>query len=128
MTLTCNTIQDLLPLWADDVLHPGSREEVEAHLAACPACRKKADGLRPQTQETSLPPLPVPARQKRRRLVGLALAVLAVVIAVCRVVTGVHYVSDVLAGLAFGTVLSVLGWNAFVLAASALGFYAIMLL
>lgn len=59
---------------------------------------------------------------------GLALAVLAVVIAVCRVVTGVHYVSDVLAGLAFGTVFSVLGWNAFVLAASALGFYAIMLL
>lgn len=53
---------------------------------------------------------------------------LAVVIAVCRVVTGVHYVSDVLAGLAFGTVFSVLGWNAFVLAASALGFYAIMLL
>ena len=59
MTLTCNTIQDLLPLWADDVLHPGSRE-----------------ALRPQTQETSLPPLPVPARRKRRKLVGLALAVL----------------------------------------------------
>lgn len=76
MTLTCDTIQDLLPLWADDVLHPGSREEVEAHLAACPACRKKAEALRPQTQETSLPPLPVPARQKRRKLVGLALAVL----------------------------------------------------
>ena len=56
MTLTCNTIQDLLPLWADDVLHPGSREEIEAHLAACPACRKKAEALRPQTQETSLPP------------------------------------------------------------------------
>ena len=40
MTLTCNTIQDLLPLWADDVLHPGSREEVEAHLAP-PAGRKQ---------------------------------------------------------------------------------------
>ena len=59
---------------------------------------------------------------------GLALAVLAVLIAVSRVVTGVHYVSDVLAGLAFGAVLAVVGWNAFVLAASALGFYAIMLL
>ena len=34
----------------------------------------------------------------------------------------------VLAGLAFGSVFAVLGWNAFVLAASALGFYAIMLL
>ncbi len=78
MTLTCNTIQDLLPLWADDVLHPGSREEVETHLAACPACRRKAEALRPQTQETSLPPPPVPARQKRRKLVGLALAVLLV--------------------------------------------------
>ena len=58
----------------------------------------------------------------------LALAVLAVVIAVCRVVTGVHYISDVLAGLAFGAVFAVVGWNAFVLAASAVGFYAIMLL
>ena len=43
-------------------------------------------------------------------------------------VLGVHYISDVLAGLAFGSVFAVLGWNAFVLAASALGFYAIMLL
>lgn len=59
---------------------------------------------------------------------GAVLAVLGVLIAISRVVTGVHYVSDVLAGLAFGSVFAVLGWNAFVLAASALGFYAIMLL
>ena len=78
MTLTCNTIQDLLPLWADDVLHPGSREEVEVHLAACPTCRRKAEALRPQSQEAPLPPPSVPARQKRRKLVGLALAVLLV--------------------------------------------------
>ena len=62
------------------------------------------------------------------RPLGLVLAVLAVVIAVCRVGTGVHYISDVLAGLAFGAVFAVVGWNAFVLAASAVGFYAIMLL
>ena len=59
---------------------------------------------------------------------ALVLAVLGVLIAISRVVTGVHYISDVLAGLAFGSVFAVLGWNAFVLAASALGFYAIMLL
>lgn len=59
---------------------------------------------------------------------GAVLAVLGVLIAISRVVTGVHYISDVLAGLAFGGVIAVLGWNAFVLAASALGFYAIMLL
>ena len=38
-----------------------------------------------------------------------------------------HLAGDA-AGLAFGSVFAVLGWNAFVLAASALGFYAIMLL
>ena len=64
-----------------------------------------------------------------RLLGGLRrMAVLGVLIAVCRVVTGVHYISDVLAGLAFGAVFAVLGWNAFVLAASAMGFYSIMLL
>ena len=62
------------------------------------------------------------------RPLGIVLAVLGVLIAVCRVVTGVHYISDVLAGLAFGAVFAVLGWNAFVLAASAMGFYSIMLL
>ena len=51
---------------------------------------------------------------------GAVLAVLGVLIAISRVVTGVHYISDVLAGLAFGSVFAVLGWNAFVLAASAL--------
>ena len=62
------------------------------------------------------------------RPLGIVLAVLGVLIAICRVVTGVHYISDVLAGLAFGAVFAVLGWNAFVLAASAAGFYSIMLL
>ena len=62
------------------------------------------------------------------RPLGIVLAVLGVLIAVCRVVTGVHYISDVLAGLAFGAAFAVLGWNAFVLAASAMGFYSIMLL
>ena len=84
--------------------------------------RKAIDRPRPYTALGFTPLFP------KDKAGGLALAVLAVVIAVCRVVTGVHYVSDVLAGLAFGTVFSVLGWNAFVLAASALGFYAIMLL
>ena len=36
---------------------------------------------------------------------GAVLAVLGVLIAISRVVTGVHYISDVLAGLAFGSVL-----------------------
>lgn len=42
---------------------------------------------------------------------GAALAVLAGLIAVSRVVTGVHYISDVLAGLAFGSGFALVGWQ-----------------
>lgn len=39
MELNCDIIQDLLPLYADDVCSPASRAAVEAHLRECPACR-----------------------------------------------------------------------------------------
>lgn len=44
-------------------------------------------------------------------LLGAALAAVAVLIAVSRVVTGVHYISDVLAGLAFGSGFALVGWQ-----------------
>ena len=49
-------------------------------------------------------------------------------IAVSRVLCGVHYISDVLAGLAFGTIFALLGSELFVLFVSMLGFYPVMLL
>ena len=59
---------------------------------------------------------------------ALLLAALAVLIAVSRVLCGVHYISDVLAGLAFGTIFALLGNELFVLFVSMLGFYPVMLL
>ena len=56
---------------------------------------------------------------------ALLLAALAVLIAVSRVLCGVHYISDVLAGLAFGAIFALLGNELFV---SLLGFYPVMLL
>lgn len=38
--LHCNVIQDLLPLYADDVVSEESRELVEQHLECCPDCRQ----------------------------------------------------------------------------------------
>lgn len=60
--------------------------------------------------------------------VGALLAVLAVLIAASRVITGVHFVSDVLAGLAFGAVFAVAGRAVYIAAASALGLYAVMVI
>ena len=39
MKLSCEIVQDLLPLYADELCSPGSRAAVEAHLKECPACR-----------------------------------------------------------------------------------------
>ena len=36
----CNVIQDLLPLYVDDVVSEESRELVEQHLKYCPECRQ----------------------------------------------------------------------------------------
>lgn len=38
MNITCDVIRDLLPLYADDVCSPGSRELVETHLYSCRDC------------------------------------------------------------------------------------------
>ena len=38
MTVDCEVIRDLLPLYADHVCSERSREMVETHLAECPAC------------------------------------------------------------------------------------------
>lgn len=51
---------------------------------------------------------------------GSVLVVLAVLIAVSRVITGVHYISDVLAGLAFGGGFALVGWQLYWLAVAAL--------
>lgn len=51
---------------------------------------------------------------------GIGLAVLAVLIAASRVVTGVHYISDVLAGLAFGSGFALVGWQIYLVAVQAL--------
>lgn len=59
---------------------------------------------------------------------GIALTILSVWIAAERVLTGVHYISDVVVGLAFGACFSVIGWMAVVTAVSAAGFYPVMFL
>ena len=51
-----------------------------------------------------------PEDPNARPLPGVAACLLAAVVAVTRVLTGVHYPSDVLAGLAFGAGAAVIGF------------------
>ena len=40
MKISCNVIEDLLPLYVDDGVSEDSRQLVEEHLRDCPSCRK----------------------------------------------------------------------------------------
>lgn len=44
--LTCKLTADLLPLYADDLLSPESRQYVEAHLKTCGSCRGVLEAVR----------------------------------------------------------------------------------
>lgn len=50
--LSCEIVQDLLPLYYDDVCSPDTRKSIEAHLATCAECTA---ALRKLQQSSSLP-------------------------------------------------------------------------
>lgn len=56
MNLSCEIVQDLLPLYEDEICSPASREAVEEHLKTCPTCRGQVESVRnfakPETRET----------------------------------------------------------------------------
>ena len=54
MKTQCEIIQDLLPLYADEVCSESSRDLVEEHLQECPACRNLLGQLRETELEADL--------------------------------------------------------------------------
>lgn len=54
MTVNCDVIRDLLPLYADKACSESSSRLVEAHLQGCPACRELVGRLEQSEIETAL--------------------------------------------------------------------------
>ena len=44
--ISCDLARDLMPLAIDGVCSEASRQAVDAHVAACPACEKAYDEMR----------------------------------------------------------------------------------
>lgn len=78
--LHCNVIQDLLPLYADDVVSEESRELVEEHLECCPECRQILSEIQTSipipkhTHDTALKKI-----KKKQRFRGLRIALVTMV-------------------------------------------------
>ena len=60
MNKDCSIVQDLLPLYAEDMLREGTKEYVDGHLAQCEACRAELAALK-----ADVPSAPVNAQPLR---------------------------------------------------------------
>ncbi|OZB93600.1 zf-HC2 domain-containing protein [Paenibacillus sp. XY044] len=104
--ISCHVIQDLLPLYHDDVCSPDTRELVEGHIGLCPDCRsvleKMKDGLmlgpeptrEQQTEANSL--RRIAAYWSRSKAVSF--------------IKGIA-IATVVCGMLFGGYLLLTGWN-----------------
>lgn len=44
MSFICSVVEDLLPLYLEDMCSDDSKAAIEKHLQECPACRKSYRG------------------------------------------------------------------------------------
>lgn len=93
MDKTCSIVQDLLPLYEEDMLREETKEFVDGHLAQCAACRAELDALKADVTPApvSAQPLRDLKRQLRRR--KLTAVLLAVVLALTLATAGGAYVT-----------------------------------
>ena len=54
MKISCNIIEDLLPLYVDDMVSEDSRQLVEEHLKACPTCRRMQEEIKRENHLTDV--------------------------------------------------------------------------
>lgn len=54
MKISCNIIEDLLPLYVDDMVSEDSRQLVEEHLKECPSCRKMQEEMMRENHLTDI--------------------------------------------------------------------------
>lgn len=93
MDKTCSIVQDLLPLYAEDMLREETKEFVNGHLSQCAVCRAELDALRADVkpQPVSAQPLRDLKRQLRRK--KLTAVLLAVALALTLATAGFAYLT-----------------------------------
>jgi len=86
----CDILRDLLPLYHDDACSEASRAAVDEHIAGCEDCRALLEAMEQPLPlpSPSLPPVSRMRQAKRKLALRTALSVVAVLTAVCLLVTG----------------------------------------
>jgi hypothetical protein bcoam_02529 len=93
MNKDCSIVQDLLPLYAEDMLREGTKEYVDGHLAQCEACRAELDALKADVKPVPVSAQPLRSLKKQLRRKKFTAVLLAVTLALTLAAAGFAYLT-----------------------------------
>ena len=93
MDKTCSIVQDLLPLYEEDMLREETKEFVDGHLAQCAACRAELDALKADVTPAPVSAQPLRDLKRQLRRKKLTAVLLAVTLALTLATAGFAYLT-----------------------------------
>lgn len=93
MNKDCSIVQDLLPLYAEDMLREGTKEYVDGHLAQCEACRAELAALKADVPSAPVNAQPLRDLKRQLRRKKLTAVLLAVTLALTLATAGFAYLT-----------------------------------
>ena len=93
MSKDCSIVQDLLPLYAEDMLREETKEYVDGHLSQCAACRAELDALKADVKPAPVSAQPLRDLKRQLRRKKLTAVVLAVALALTLATAGFAYLT-----------------------------------
>ena len=93
MDKTCSIVQDLLPLYAEDMLREETKEYVNGHLAQCEACRAELAALKADVTPAPVNAQPLRSLKKQLRRKKFTAVLLAVTLALTLAAAGFAYLT-----------------------------------
>ena len=93
MDKTCSVVQDLLPLYEEDMLREGTKEYVDGHLAQCEACRAELAALKADVTPAPVNAQPLRSLKKQLRRKKFTAVLLAVTLALTLATAGFAYLT-----------------------------------
>ena len=93
MNKDCSIVQDLLPLYAEDMLREETKEYVDGHLAQCEACRAELAALKADVPSAPVNAQPLRSLKKQLRRKKFTAVLLAVTLALTLAAAGSAYLT-----------------------------------
>ena len=93
MNKDCSIVQDLLPLYEEDMLREETKKFVDGHLVQCAACRAELDALKADVKPAPVSAQPLRDLKRQLRRKKLTAVLLAVALALTLATAGFAYLT-----------------------------------